>query len=360
MSRYFKIVVTPQSGGGTSAAGGAQAQPSNAPSSPMTWTSTGQGGQTNLGAQQIEIDIPVAAYAEPAGPGGGYVRIWGVSLAQISQATNLNNALISVYGGMAKGLPLASAAAGQSGLLASGAVFQAFGNWQGLQQTLDLVFYAQGPTGTQDSPARLSFLWKKGAQLGDMIQQTLTKAYPSLSVNVSIQQNLTLPADEQGAYDTLAQFASYVKNVSQQIGGGSYPGVDIVIKDGAFYVFDGSTQQSPKSINFQDLIGQVTWIDAFTISFNTVMRADVAIGDVVQLPPLAQYQAVSNAQNQALQGRSNAAFQGTWTVNFVRHVGNSRQPDASAWMTCFRAYAPGASSQDMTNPTVATAPARQP
>jgi hypothetical protein len=345
VSRYYKVAI----GANTTAPSGSTVAPSG--NAGATWTNQ-VNGLPDPNAQQVELDLPVAAYAEPAGPALPHVKIWGVGLQQISQAADFVGAPISVYGGMQAGLPLATAAAGQAGLLVSGTVFQAFGNWQGVNQTLDLVIQPGPPGGTQDQPAGLSFLWKKGVQLSAMLKQALAQAYPGVTANVNIAQNLVLPADEQGFYGTLPQFANYVKAISQQLGGGTYPGVDIVIKDGAFNVFDGSSKTSPKQLNFQDQVGQATWIDAFTITWNMVMRGDVPIGDVVTLPPLTQYQAVTTQASQS-QARNQAAFQGSWTVNFVRHVGNSRAPDASAWITNFRAYS-NAAPPSATSPLGAT------
>jgi hypothetical protein len=331
VGRYYKIAVSAADPNGLGTGGSGQG-----------WTNQ-VNGKSDPNAQQVELDIPVAGYAQPAGPALPHIRVWGVGLAAVNQAASFfdaqgNGAAISVYGGMQTGLPLASAAAGQAGLLVSGTVFQAFANFQGINQTLDLVIQPGPPGGTQDQPAGLSFKWKKGTQLSAVIKQALAQAYPGVTANVNVSSALVLPADEAGVYGTLPQFGNYIKQVSQQILGGNYSGVDIVANNGVFNVFDGTNVRSPKPIKFQDLVGQVTWIGPFEITWNTVMRSDIAVGDVVALPSVAQFQSVTTQATQS-QSRSQPAFQGSWLVSFVRHIGNSRAPDASAWITNFRASA---------------------
>lgn len=289
-------------------------------------------GQTLGGALNVELDIPVTALAEPMGDSGAYLRVWGVSLQEISQAQDLTNKLISVYGGMARGLPLATAAAGQAGLLASGYVFQAFGNWIGTAMTLDIVIYAgDGPNGLGDatSPRNIVLNWRAGTQLGAAIKSTLSTAFPTFKQSINVSQNLVLASDQVGYFQTASQFAKLVKSASQAIVGGTYPGVDIVLTQNTFNVYDGTTTRTPTQIRFQDLIGQPTWIASPQIQVTTTMRSDVHVGDYVKLPPSL---ATNTAQGLS-QFRDKSAFQGTFQVTQVRHVGNYRQPDASAWAT---------------------------
>lgn len=325
MSRYYKIVVSnetaaPPGGGTASNLGGA------------TWTNQ-INGKCDIGAQQIEFDLPVTTYDAPMGQ--AYVRIWGPTKQQISQASDFNGAAISVFGGMQKGLPLASAQAAQAGLLVKGVIFQAFGNWQGLVQTLDFVIAADGGA-TQSEPANLVVNWPKGTDMAQIVQNTLQGAYPNYTINMNVTKKLTLSQDEHHVAQTLQQFSSYVTGLSQDIGGGTYQGIKIALSGQTFTVFDtgnGDTIQ----IAQQDLIGQVTWINANTIQFNTVLRGDIQMGSVVQLPQLAGAQAVTTAASQS-NARAKNTFQGTWTVNLIRHIGNSRSPDAQSWVSTYQAY----------------------
>lgn len=306
-------------------------------------------GVYDPGALMVEFDIPAVPFAAPMGLAS--VVIWGVSLAQVEQASDFNGAPISVYGGMQKGLPLATADVQQQGLLVQGSIFQAFGNWMGVNQTLNLVIQG-GPTtgtGTQDQPANLAFKWKKGTELSDMVTQTLNQAYPGIQVNSNVSSGLILPADETGYYQTLTQFAQYVKNVSQAIKGDNYAGVDIVITENSFNIFDGTSQSSPNQLAFQDLIGQPTWLNSSMVQFNTVMRADLQLGDAIKFPPLAAFQTTTTQQSQS-QARSKVAFNGTWNLSMVRHIGNSRASEANQWITTFQAVSNSDAPQSATNP----------
>jgi len=338
VSRYYRIVVGPS----TQPALTGEPASNNAGA---VWTNL-VNGKADLGAQTIELDIPVVAFDAPVGQ--AYVKIWGPSKAQISQAADFNGAPISIYAGMQKGLPLATAEAnsGQAGLLLTGQIFQAFGNWQGINQSLDFVITVDGGA-TQANPAALSFLWKKGEPLAGVLKQTLQAAYPKLKVSVSISSSLVSTQDEQGVYQTIQQFASYIRGASQAIIGGNYPGVTIVLKDDVITCTDGTagaaagdstTSSEPViSILTQDMIGQATWLNAFTVQFNTVMRSDISVASLITLPALAGLQAVTTPQSQSV-ARGKSTFTGTWTVSYVRHIGNSRAPDAQSWISTFQAY----------------------
>ena len=293
-------------------------------------------GQSDPGALQVELDIPVAPFAMPMGDAS--VRIWGIPLSDIAQASNLNNLSIAVYGGMQKGLPLANPA--QAGLLVRGYVFQAFGNWIGTDQTLDLVIKPGAPptansTTSAPQPRNLVLQGKAGQALGPAIKNALTTAYPGYTVNANVSANLVRPNDVVGVYPDVISFARFIKQATRAIVGGTYPGVDIMIADKAITVYDGTQSAgSPTKIAFQDLIGQPTWIDAPNIQFKTVMRADLAIGGMVTLP---QTVTTNSAQAQSSLLNQKAAFQGSFQIMQMRHVGSLRQPDAASWVSVFDA-----------------------
>jgi hypothetical protein len=285
-------------------------------------------GQTLTAALNIELDVPVVPFATPMG--AALVRIWGISLQEISQASDLNGMNIAVYAGMQKGLPLANPA--QAGLIMQGVVFQAFGNWIGVNQTLDLI--CQPSIGTDAVPKNFSFNWKAGTPLAQAISNTLSTAFPGTKQNINISPNLVLAHDEPGYYKTLVQFATYVKQKSADVIGGNYPGVDIVLKQNEFDVYDGTTPTTPTQIAFQDMIGQPTWIAPQTIQVAFVMRADLEVGGYIKMPPSI----VTTTSSSFSQFRSKSAFQGVFQINQIRHVGNYRQQDAASWATAVNAF----------------------
>jgi hypothetical protein len=83
-------------------------------------------------------------------------------------------------------------------------------------------------------------------------------------------------------------FASYLNGITQKIGrqlyGKSYPGVSISALGNTLYIYDGTAPSDAIALQFQDLIGQPTWISAAQVSFKTVLRSDITIGANVKFP----------------------------------------------------------------------------
>lgn len=339
MSRYHRLTVTPVSTSGKT-------------SSPITWTNK-VGDKAVLNAQRIEFDLSVTTGATPAG--GAWVRVWGPTREQINQASDFNGAAIELYGGMQNGLPLAtqSVQAGQQGLLIAGTVFQAFANWQGVIQTLDFVITPApldsaitsdaarqaASVGAPAPPQNFAFTWKQGSSLTQEVKNVLQNAYPGADITVSAADDITLLHDEHGVFADIRTFSNYILGVSRDIKGPTYAGLNITPSGNkSFLVFDNTkTNGSVTKVTMLDLIGQVTWLNAATITFATVLRADLNIGDTVTFPPLAGAQAVTSADSQS-QARTKNTFNGNWQINaYVRHVGDSRAPDAQSWVSVFQA-----------------------
>lgn len=298
-----------------------------------SYTSTSNGlssGTPLLGAMNINIDIPVAPYAEPAGQ--GWVQLEGPALAEISQANNLNGAGIEVYGGFTAGLPLENPK--QAGLLVKGTVFPAFGNWIDVEQTLDLIIVP--PLGSDSNPVNITGTWQKGTQLAGVLAIVLTNAFPGLADPViNISPNLVATEDQPWAYNNLQQFAEYLKETTAAlINSPNYRGVDISLKGNQIVVSDGTVSTTPKPILFQELIGQPTWLDPSTLQFKCPMRADLSIADFITMPPAL---VTSSAGAVSPLVNANATFKGTFELINVRHVGDFRSDQADAWVTVFDA-----------------------
>lgn len=301
---------------------------------PIEYTSFVNGVGVDPGALKVELDIPVAPFATPFG--NPWIRIWGISITQISQAAQLDGAPISIFGGMSPGLPLAQAAFNdhQQGLLAKGTIYQAYGNWIGTSQTLDLILRANS---NDLNTLNIVLTWKKGDALGPALQSCLQTALPNTPINMAISPNLVLSNDGSHAATSFEDLGQYVKAVTQPILGGAYPGVDISLRNGQFYVYDGTYPDGAptvKAIKFYDLIGQPTWIEFPTVQFSTVMRADLSVGDIITLPPGQFTTGGTTSQPQA---RQKTAQQGKFLIVAVHHVGNSRAPGAGNWITVFNA-----------------------
>ena len=340
--RYYRLVITnPQSGevivpqGFSGLLGGA------------SYTSF-VNGQSLPGAWNVELDIPIIGSATPQGL--GLVRVWGISRAEIGQANQLGAKAsgqpgmnISISGGMQKGLPLANPA--QAGVLFQGSIVQAFGNWIGVDQTLDLVVMPGtsagsqvGGIGTLASPKNIVLNWLAGTTLASALKTCLQTAFPNQTVSVNINAGIVRPNDEVGFFPTLEQLSQYALKTSRDIiKTPGYAGVTILppAQNNQITVFDGSSTSSApnvKNINFQDIIGQPTWLRGSVVNLKTVMRADLAPGDRIRLPQTVvttSSSAPSSLVNQSL------VFQGDFSVTSGRHVGNFRQPSADSWVSVF-------------------------
>jgi hypothetical protein len=309
-------------------------------------------GQTDPGALNIEVDVPSIAFNQPQG--AALVRVWGVGLPMIGQSADFNadpltnrlGANVKLSVGMKKGLPLANPA--QAGLILQGTVFQAFGNWQGVNQTLDLICYP--PAAQEDQ--NIAWDWPAGTTLASALLKAFTQAFSQYNMVIAAKNitiaNLTQPSDEKGGgYTRLSQLADHVLQISQMIGipqfGESYSGVLITIVGNTIYASDSQHPSAPIQLEFVDLIGQPTWMDVATVSFKTVMRSDITVGSQIKFPTkglAAPY--VLTTQNAAFPNapsRSKSIFQGPFTVIEAHHFGNFRQADADSWVTAFSAVA---------------------
>ena len=306
-------------------------------------------GSTDPNALQVLIDIPVAPFASPA-EAGAFIKILGVPLSDVGQAKNLNFKNIKVYGGFQKGLPLANPA--QAGLLVQGYIYQAFGNWIGVEQSIDLYVKAgpAPPNINQPSiPPNLVLNWPKGQPMSTAIQSALATAFPGFTTNININPNLKLLQDEPSYYSGLEEFCRYIKATSKAIiNTATYPGVDVTVKGTVFNIFDNTppadTSSMPgntnvasptKTVAFTDLIGQPTWIEAPFIQFKTMMRADFTIGDQTTMP---QTLVTNSSQAQTSLINQRVAFQGKFQISSIHHIGDFRQATAEAWVTVFDAF----------------------
>ena len=290
-------------------------------------------GRTDPGALNVLIDAYSLPFAVPAQFAS--VQVWGISEQDRSQAANFNGLSIAVYAGFQAGLPLAKPQ--QSGLIIAGTILQAFGNWQGTDMTLDFVITADA--GTRGNPKNIVLNWKAGTTLASALGNTLLTAFPNAKQQISINPKLVLAHDETGYYATMTQFCQDLKVISSAAIGGTYPGVDIVLKDNVFVAFDGTTRTTPIALAFSDLMGQPTYIDTYIMQFMCPMRADLNVDDYIKMPAglLDAPGAVINTPLQQPQARQKTAFQGVFQIIQVHHAGSFRQPDGQSWVTVFDA-----------------------
>lgn len=238
------------------------------------WTSH-PSGVFDPGALEIEFDMLVLPYATPSG--GQTLSIHGVSLEDLTQAQQFAGLNVELKAGFQKGLPLANPA--QSGTILSASIFQSFGNWEGTDMTLDFVLYPSLYTPT--NPGNIILNWKTGTSLSTAIQQTLSVAYPNLPQSITISENVVSNADLPGMYSTLEEFSQFIGEYTEK----NYQNrVHISIQAGKLVVYDGTYKPAPVQLNFNDFVGQPTWIEPNVIQLKTAMRADLQLGSIIRMP----------------------------------------------------------------------------
>lgn len=305
------------------------------------------------GALDIEMNITSAGYQ--VFDAASSLTVWGIGIKEISQAVNLGGCDIIIRAGMKKGLPLANPK--QAGVIVRGKIFQPFGNWQG--NIMNISMNLIPGTGEGVTPAKnFSFNWKKGTSLSDALKATLQAALPLMEVQVNVSDQLIARADFPHIASDLTGFSRMVNqltNVKQFAGiktldGSAYSGVKVAIVQNTVLAADNTTApgtaKQPKMIAFNDLIGQPTWYSPVQISFKTVLRGDINIGDVITLPNNLSTPYVltaGGAGGAAVDGggqpsqSGSSAFKGNFTVTGMVHYVHFRQAGANSWATSFQA-----------------------
>jgi hypothetical protein len=112
------------------------------------------GGVADPGAQEVLLNLDVfKANSDDDNSvtvsDNSTVEIKGVSWDQVRTSNQLVNKPITIYGGMKPGLPLASYQASHSGLLMTGIIQKAWGNWVGTEMSIQMALAASvtGPSG---------------------------------------------------------------------------------------------------------------------------------------------------------------------------------------------------------------------
>lgn len=346
--RYYAIKITDPSGAVVTF-NDAQGKFVATPGAPWTWSSHDVGGNVNPGALKVELDIPALPFG--ASQGGLAVTIWGVGLPTLGQANDLGGYGIEISGGMKPPYTLNQAA--KPGVLAVGQIFQGYGNWEGLEQSLNLIVFSEADTPAL--AAAIPFSWPKNQPMDQAIANALTAAFPAFTVQgVGLVKNIIQDHDEVGYYTDIKSFSEYVVDVTEN---GTYTGINIRAVGQVFFLYDNSTASKPVQVQFQDLIGQPTWISPSTMSFGSVMRADIGLGQTIQMPaalvpPFTLTTPAAAVPNAPSSNKS--IFQGQFNVIEVHHFGDSREPAADSWRTQFVAVANNAvPNQIAGDPTLA-------
>lgn len=287
-------------------------------------TGSNPAGTFDPGAQNVVFDFPVAPYATAIGFVG--LTIEGVGLDTLYEASNFVGLTIIVKGGMGKGLPLANPE--QAGVLLVGSVFQAFGNWEGTDMRLELVIisspYAYGLAG------RILFNWPAGTPLSSALSTCFSTYFPTFQAVVNIS-SIVINHTESGHYRTLESLARTLYEIT---------GVSIGIVGNQIIAYDGSKPPKAILLDFNDFIGQPTWISPDTVQIKLVMRSDLNFTSIVKMPKdISEVPGfvVKTQASYASVLKYKTAFQHDFQVNQVRHLGSFRSPDSRDWVTIINA-----------------------
>lgn len=380
--RYYAITMTNSQTGANVLPSSLNGLPLSSLAPPAQASPGGPNSQSvaNPAALNIEFDIPVQSYGFPlpqGGPGSAsaYLRIWGLGLQDLQQSYELvppaNNGgaptttNIVILGGMSKGLPLANPS--EQGVICQGAILQAYGNWIGTEQTLDLAIIAR--SGSAGHTGNFVFSWPTGTSLQSAISNTLSIALPTYTQAISISPNLVLNYNEYANFGSLQEMSSYLNAISKKIMqsstyagvtaslSGSAGGASMGAPGGPSVVVTDGTQSAttPLQILFQDMIGQPTWIGVRTISAKFVLRGDLSIGQLITVPTTNQIGLFTTTQSswQRLQ----PAFTGQFKINSIHHFGNFRQASSESWCTVVEATIPATGNSATSAPSDASNPA---
>ena len=299
------------------------------------------GGTFDPAAQNIEFDVLTTPYDEPTG--SSVVILQGPDLDDLTQAHQFAGYTLTLKAGMKDGLPL-SADQGKPGLILQGVVVQGFGNWVGTDMELAFVITA-GIAYDYENPGNIVLHWQSGQQLTDALTLTFKTAFPALVPDIQISPSLVLPYTETGMYSSLSELSRSVRAITRPMNiAPNYQGVRIWVHGNKIIArdFTVSSGRSPVQINFNDLIGQPTWIAQDTIQVVTVLRSDVGMGGCILMPKNLPYGPGTITTSPSLQNsyqNFQASFTGSFVVTKVRQIGNSRNSDGQQWVTVIEAIA---------------------
>ncbi len=307
------------------------------PSATKVWTSH-PNGIYDPGAQNIAFDV--LTYGLGQGDNIFAITLEGVSYQDIKQHNNFRDYGLRLYAGMLPGLPLADNQP-TPGLIVQGYVIEGIGNWVGNDMTL--TFIVNPDQFSEKNPGNLIFTWKPGQTLAQALQSMISLAYPGVTFTAEIDQNLATSHTVTHRAANLSDFAQWLKQYTQYELGSDYPGVEIYFTPGKIVASDGtqSANKSPLTIAFDDLIGQPVWSDASQMDVTVAMRADVKLGQMIQLP----YTVAAPGLQVELPSLTNASlnyetsFKGAFQVQHTRQLGDLRSDDGAAWATVIRCYA---------------------
>lgn len=311
------------------------------------WSTLNSDGSMNANALLVDFDVLV--YSSVIEYGQSTVTIHGVSLTDLKNANNMHGLTLTVSAGMAPGLPLATDLWRKSGVIFKGTIFQSVGNWIGTDMSITWLLT---PTATTlDTPGNYVLNWNAGQKLSDALSQTFSVALPNLGQDINISPDIVSPMKKGSAVftaTTLHQLASFIDSWTLRHAPNSgFVGVNIGIapsgtatsNKSVVKVWDGTNPPSPIQIQFEELIGQPVWYSTYQMEFISPMRADITMGDMVQMPQgLEDLPGIVETSTSAFPSvnKYRSLFTGQFFIVSARYLGNSRSPDGTQWAVTYK------------------------
>ena len=147
--------------------------------------------------------------AHGVGDSNAFIRLYGIPMDMLSQASDLSNKTISVYGGFWDGgsqghaLELARKEGKFRGLLVTGSILTAMGNWKGQDMTLD-IFIAPQSTSPPAGGAPASTGGESGGSGSSTVQSLSTTRFRSRQRIGSPRRHLRAPVSAEQFDNPLA------------------------------------------------------------------------------------------------------------------------------------------------------------
>jgi hypothetical protein len=333
MRRYKLVLTGPKNTSATASATGATSSTATASSSkPITATYDSQiNGQDNPSALDIAFDVATGPLALAFA--SSYVELFGISLQDVAKASQWQGGILSLYGGFSSGYPLANAS--QYGLLATGTVLQAFGNWTGTHQS---ILFFLTPAGTDK---QIIFHWQKGQKLSVAVTAALATSYVGYTLKSKLTTDPTAANEDIHLCPSIYALRDYLKTKTNELGiAPQLDGVDLAIDTTGINIglYDTPNSNTPTKLAFNDFQGQPVYFgvggNSGTVQTTLNLRSDLAYGGRWTFPSqVAAGFSLTQPASQAPLPQDKSALTGTFTTIELRHVGRFRSPQGADWIT---------------------------
>lgn len=331
-------------------------------------------GIYNPGCPEIEFDVLLAwehFIREPF-----VISVKNIPAQMLQYAKEYNQLKCTVTAGYAPNqpggsmLPLETAFAKNTSVIAVGYVQNCFANWIGTNLIMQFLINpcpigsANLPqSGTQDptSPQNYLFNWPPEGSLFDALETTMKTFYKESIVKIvgtisdKVEYNNSKTA-VNFTYSNFAEFAEGVRNATLAVlnpenrttsGNGNFQGYrgvymhwDYATKN--ILLWDGTAttgfNKQGYSLDYFEFIGQPTWTSAAGVVQSVhPMNPALKMTTRVKYPQIPQVQTGQFAHAGGYSGVVLNAANQILTIQMVRHVGRYRDTSADAWATFINA-----------------------